>query len=150
MRTEKEKMLAGELYVDVPEDRRLRVHDVVHVVRQPKSDEDMQRIRFAVFDIIELRPKMGLRSPVHTVARSINPFNAPYVMQGIFHPGYRPMHQEAAQLLGESNVAVIKGEGGEIERNPDTPCLVQRVHNGQLKEEEWPALFLTTVAAIEN
>lgn len=92
-------------------------------------------------EIIELRPLMGLRSPVHTVARSINPFNAPNVMQGIFHPGYRPVHQEAALLLGESNVAVIKGEGGEIERNPDAPCLVQRVRQGELEEEEWPAMF---------
>ncbi|MFQ5643836.1 MAG: glycosyl transferase family protein [Thiogranum sp.] len=92
-------------------------------------------------DIIELRPLLGLRSPVHTLARSINPFNAPFVMQGIFHPGYRPVHQEAAQLLNESNVAVIKGEGGEIERDPDSPCLVQRVHRDELVEEEWPALF---------
>ena len=44
-------------------------------------------------------------------------------------------------LLGEANVAVIKGEGGEIERNPDSPCLVQRVRNGVLEEEEWPAMF---------
>lgn len=92
-------------------------------------------------EIIELRPLMGLRSPVHTVARSINPFHARNVMQGIFHPGYRPVHQEAAQLLGEANVAVLKGEGGEIERNPDIPCLVQRVQQGELTEEEWPALF---------
>ena len=92
-------------------------------------------------EIIELRPLMGLRSPVHTVARSINPFHAPNVMQGIFHPGYRPVHQEAAQLLGEAHVAVIKGEGGEIERNPDISCLVQRVNEGKLVEEEWPPLF---------
>ncbi len=94
-----------------------------------------------MYEIIELRPLMGLRSPVHTVARSINPFHAPNVMQGIFHPGYRPVHQEAAQLLGEAHVAVIKGEGGEIERNPDIACLVQRVHEGELIEEEWPPLF---------
>lgn len=102
---------------------------------------DIEHLCPRLYEIIELRPLMGLRSPVHTVARSINPFNAPNVMQGIFHPGYRPVHQEAAQLLGEVNVAVIKGEGGEIERNPDIPCLVQRVRNGQLEEEEWPALF---------
>ncbi len=102
---------------------------------------DIQFLCPRLYDIIELRPMMGLRSPVHTVARSINPFNAAHVMQGIFHPGYRPVHQEAAQLLGEANVAVIKGEGGEIERNPDTPCLVQRVRGGQLQEEEWPAMF---------
>lgn len=102
---------------------------------------DIQYLCPRLYEIIELRPLMGLRSPVHTVARSVNPFHAPYVMQGIFHPGYRPVHQEAAMLLGEANVAVIKGEGGEIERNPDTPCLVQRVRNGVLEEEEWPAMF---------
>lgn len=102
---------------------------------------DLEILCPKLHEIIELRPLMGLRSPVHTVARSINPFNAPNVMQGIFHPGYRPVHQEAAQLLGEANVAVIKGEGGEIECNPDSPCLVQRVRSGQLEEEEWPALF---------
>jgi anthranilate phosphoribosyltransferase len=102
---------------------------------------DLQYLSPRLHEIVELRPLMGLRSPVHTVARSINPFRAPYVMQGIFHPGYRPVHQEAALLLGEANVAVIKGEGGEIERNPDIPCLVQRVRNGVLEEEEWPAMF---------
>ncbi|HHO68994.1 MAG TPA: glycosyl transferase family protein [Gammaproteobacteria bacterium] len=102
---------------------------------------DIEHLCPRLHRIIELRPLLGLRSPVHTVARSINPFGAPYVMQGIFHPGYRPVHQEAARLLGDANVAVIKGEGGEIERNPDIPCLVQRVRDGELVEEEWPALF---------
>ncbi len=102
---------------------------------------DIEHLCPRLYEIIELRPLMGLRSPVHTVARSTNPFSAPYVMQGIFHPGYRPVHQEAAMLLGEANVAVIKGEGGEIERNPDSPCLVQRVRHGVLEEEEWPAMF---------
>jgi anthranilate phosphoribosyltransferase len=71
----------------------------------------------------------------------LNPFNAEYVMQGIFHPGYRPMHQEAAMLMNQPHLAVIKGEGGEIERNPDIPCLVQSVHHGELSDEEWPAMF---------
>ena len=84
---------------------------------------------------------MGLRSPVHTLARMLNPFDAPYVMQGIFHPGYRPVHQEAAVLLNQPHLAVIKGEGGEIERDPDLECLVQSVHNGELNDEVWPPLF---------
>ncbi|RLA19305.1 MAG: glycosyl transferase, partial [Gammaproteobacteria bacterium] len=32
-------------------------------------------------------------------------------------------------------------EGGETERNPDMECLVQSVHNNELSEEIWPALF---------
>lgn len=94
-----------------------------------------------MYRIIELRPLLGLRSPVHTVARLLNPFNAPYVMQGIFHPPYRDTHQKAALLLDQPHIAVLKGEGGEIERNPDQACLVQSVHQGVLSGEEWPGMF---------
>ena len=92
-------------------------------------------------DIIELRPILGLRSPVHTLVRLLNPFAADYSIQGIFHPGYRPVHQQAAALLGQPHMSVLKGEGGETERNPDMDCLVQSVHNGELQDENWPALF---------
>jgi anthranilate phosphoribosyltransferase len=92
-------------------------------------------------EIIALRPILGLRSPVHTLVRLLNPFDADYSIQGIFHPGYRPVHQLAAQLLQQPHAAVLKGEGGETERNPDMNCLVQGVHHGELFDEEWPALF---------
>jgi anthranilate phosphoribosyltransferase len=92
-------------------------------------------------EIIELRPILGLRSPVHTLVRLLNPFNAKYSIQGIFHPGYRPVHQQAAAILQQPHAAVLKGEGGETERNPDMECLVQSVHNGELVDENWPALF---------
>ena len=92
-------------------------------------------------EIIEMRPLLGLRSPVHTLVRLLNPFNAQYSIQGIFHPGYRPVHQQAAALLHQPHAAGLKGEGGETERNPDMDCLVQSVHNGELLDENWPALF---------
>lgn len=95
----------------------------------------------ALNQMIHLRPMMGLRSPVHTLVRLINPFNAQYSIQGVFHPGYRPVHQQAALLLNQAHISVIKGEGGEAERNPDMACLAQNVHNGVLSEETWPALF---------
>jgi anthranilate phosphoribosyltransferase len=92
-------------------------------------------------EIIELRPILGLRSPVHTLVRLLNPFNAQYSIQGIFHPSYRSVHQQAAVLLRQPHAAVLKGEGGETERNPDMDCLVQSVHDGKLSDETWPALF---------
>lgn len=92
-------------------------------------------------DIIGLRNILGLRSPVHTLARLLNPLDAPHVMQAIFHPAYRDSHQQAASLLGYGNSCVIKGEGGEIERNPDGLCLAQQIVDGTLASEEWPALF---------
>lgn len=104
---------------------------------------DLEFLSPKLHEIIEMRPILGLRSPVHTIARMLNPFDADYVMQGIFHPGYRPMHQEAALLLGMPHLAVIKGDGGEIERNPDATCLVQSVHDGEMSDEEWPAMFKT-------
>lgn len=91
--------------------------------------------------IIDLRPVLGLRSPVHTLVRLLNPFNAPHSIQGIFHPSYRSVHQQAAALLQQPHMAVLKGEGGETERNPDMDCLVQSVHMDVLSEEVWPALF---------
>lgn len=101
----------------------------------------LEQICPALDRMIHLRNLMGLRSPVHTLVRLINPLNAPYSIQGIFHPGYRPVHQEAALLLNQAHMTVIKGEGGETERNPDMPCLAQSAHAGILDEETWPALF---------
>jgi anthranilate phosphoribosyltransferase len=94
-----------------------------------------------LYDMINLRPIMGLRSPVHTLVRLLNPFDATASIQGIFHPSYRQVHQKAALLLNQNHMAVLKGEGGETERNPDVECLVQSVSNGELYDETWPALF---------
>lgn len=101
-------------------------------------------------DIIQLRPILGLRSPVHTLVRLLNPFDAPYSIQGIFHPSYRAVHQHAAMLLNQPHMAVLKGEGGETERNPDVECLVQSVHHGELSDENWDALFARRHVKAEN
>jgi anthranilate phosphoribosyltransferase len=102
---------------------------------------DLEYLSPKMHKIIEMRSILGLRSPVHTISRMLNPFDANCVMQGIFHPGYRPMHQEAALILGMPNLAVMKGDGGEIERDPDSACLVQSVHDGEMVDEEWPPMF---------
>lgn len=92
-------------------------------------------------EMINLRHLMGLRSPVHSLSRLINPLNAPLVLQGIFHPPYSGLHQEAGQLLNYKHLAVIKGEGGEIERNPDTFSQVKWSTPELIGEEEWPSFF---------
>ncbi len=101
-------------------------------------------------EIIELRPILGLRSPVHTLVRLLNPFDAPHSIQGIFHPSYRAVHQHAALILNQPHMAVLKGEGGETERNPDVESLVQSVHNGELSDETWDALFTHRHVKSEN
>jgi anthranilate phosphoribosyltransferase len=91
--------------------------------------------------LLGLRPILGLRSPVHTLGRMLNPFAAPAMLQAVFHPGYMDIHQKAAGLLGQPHMAVFRGEGGEIERRPNKPCETLTVHEGVLGEERWGALL---------
>ncbi|MDH5632957.1 MAG: glycosyl transferase family protein [Gammaproteobacteria bacterium] len=102
---------------------------------------DLEHMSPRLHQIIELRPVLGLRSPVHTVARLINPMDATHVITAIHHPGYHPTHQESSRLLGHAHAAVVKGEGGEIERNPDMETLVKTLHGDTMEDELWPAMF---------
>lgn len=106
----------------------------------------LARIAPQLSEMIELRPILGLRSPVHSLSRLINPLSAPLVLQGIFHPPYAGLHQQAGLMLGYQRLAVIRGEGGEIERNPDNAMKVFRAFRdgtagGRTDEYTWPALF---------
>ena len=92
--------------------------------------------------LIDLRPVFGLRSPVHSFSRMLNPFDAPTVMQGIFHRGFMDIHAGAAQLMGIENMAVFRGEGGEIERRPNKPVQVWTTHDSdEPLVETWPQLL---------
>lgn len=92
--------------------------------------------------LIDLRPILGLRSPVHSFARMLNPLEAPVMMQGIFHRGFMEIHAGAARLLGQPVMAVFRGEGGEIERRPNKPTelWITRGREGPCVEH-WPALL---------
>lgn len=70
------------------------------------------------FDLLQLRDTFGLRSCINTVLRMWNPTGAGASVQGVFHPSYRGLQSRAATLLGDQALTVIKGGGGEFERNP--------------------------------
>lgn len=91
--------------------------------------------------LFALRPMLGMRTVVNTLARALNPARASYQLQGVFHPPYRQLHQQAAALLAQPNAAIFKGGGGEAQRNPLKPCRVALVRDGVPSEEEWPALL---------
>jgi len=91
--------------------------------------------------IMELRHLLGLRSPVHTVARLANPFDAACAINSVSHPPYAVVHQLAAKLLGDQRMAVFKGEGGEVERRPEKACEVLSLVDGEPLSEDWPALI---------
>ena len=72
----------------------------------------------ALFHLLGLRERLGLRSCVNTVCRMLNPGRASASVQGVFHPSFRLLQADAAQLMGWESLSVIKGGGGEFERNP--------------------------------
>jgi anthranilate phosphoribosyltransferase len=92
--------------------------------------------------LLALREQVGLRTPLNTVARSLNPGNASYAIHGVFHKGYEKLHAKAALLTKEVNMIAFKGEGGESEINPRVSTKVCGVQssNGEGKyfEDEWP------------
>jgi anthranilate phosphoribosyltransferase len=116
-----------------------------------EAEEQLSQAHFCFMDmavlcpelqsIIDLRNTFGLRSPVHSFSRLLNPLNCEFVSQGIFHPGYGPSHQQSAELLGYKRLSILKGEGGECEMNPDSVARMYHCFNGELIEEEWDAIF---------
>lgn len=78
----------------------------------------LETLHPALFDLLQLRDVLGLRSCINTVCRMLNPARARASVQGVFHPSYRLLQADAAGLLGWFGLSVIKGGGGEFERNP--------------------------------
>lgn len=101
----------------------------------------LDRLHPRMASLFGLRSVLGLRSPINTIVRMVNPGYATHTLQSVFHPNYADIHSRAAVILGEASLCVFKGEGGEVERNPDTACNVQYVQRGVATTEEWPALF---------
>jgi anthranilate phosphoribosyltransferase len=89
-------------------------------------------------EVIQLKPVLGLRSPVNTLVRLINPLRATHSVQSVFHPAYGDLHAGADKLMQQPNSLVFKGEGGEVEIKPNanTRCLLLR--DGALSEFNWP------------
>jgi len=71
--------------------------------------------------LLGLRRLLGLRSPMNTVARLLDPASARAGVDGVFHPPYIETHLAAAERLGRPRLLVLKGGGGEAERNPANP-----------------------------
>ncbi len=91
--------------------------------------------------LLRLRGLLGLRSPINTVARLLNPFDAAAGVDGVFHPPYIALHVASAALLGRERLIVVKGGGGEAERNPVKPMIATLfARDADLVELTLPAL----------
>ncbi|OSQ35620.1 glycosyl transferase family protein [Thalassospira mesophila] len=90
-------------------------------------------------ELIGLRPLLGLRSPVNTLLRLLNPLQAKAAFLGVFHPAFLDVHRETGKLLALPRIGVIKGGGGEAERTPYKHVDLRLLDNGVLSDLRWPA-----------
>ncbi|MEW7984046.1 MAG: glycosyl transferase family protein [gamma proteobacterium symbiont of Phacoides pectinatus] len=90
-----------------------------------------------ISQLIATRELFGLRSPLHTVSRMLNPFHAELTVAGVFHPNFSPIHQQASLMLQQPRALFCKGEGGEFERIPERPVELYGVSDQQSWQESW-------------
>jgi anthranilate phosphoribosyltransferase len=119
---------SNEYSAGVSVDAGLEALGIVPAADRDEASRILDHRRFAYLPLASLSPGMdqllrmrrlfGLRSPVNTVARLLNPGNAAAGVDGVFHPPYLAVHLGVAERLGRSRLFVLKGGGGEAERVP--------------------------------
>ena len=85
---------------------------------------DLQAFNPQLHHLIQLRSLFGLRSCANTLARMLNPSNAKCSLHGVFHREFDQRHAQVAALLNDDNVACFRGDGGEVEVNPERDFLL--------------------------
>ncbi|MCV2402310.1 glycosyl transferase family protein [Marinomonas sp. C2222] len=88
-------------------------------------------------EMMDLKYTLGLRSPVNTVVRMMNPFSAKHSVHGVFHPGYDTLHIEASEQLKDASVLVFRGGNGEAEVNPERDVTLLKWQNGESNAASW-------------
>ena len=146
-------VMHGHSFAD--EDR-LYVDEIIEALALPQAScfEDMsvkalkygfvymslQAIDRRLASMMNLKQVLGLRSPINTVVRMMNPFQAEHSVHGVFHKGYDDLHAQACLKLGDKSVLVFRGGNGEAEVNPERDVVLSRVQNGELSLDEWPRI----------
>ncbi|QIB67384.1 glycosyl transferase family protein [Kineobactrum salinum] len=88
--------------------------------------------------IMGLKPVLGLRSPVNSFARMLNPLQAPHSIQSVFHPAYAALHLAADQLLAQHSSLVFKGDSGEVEVKPGADTRLYWLRGNEIGESLLP------------
>ena len=121
-----------------------------HLRRRRLAYLPLERFAPKLAALMRLKSVLGLRSPVHTLVRGLNPLGAAASMHGVFHPGYVAIHRDAALALGDPRTLVFRGDGGESERRPGKPCETLLIAEGRVEEARWPALLDGRLAPTET
>jgi len=96
--------------------------------------------------LLHLQEVIGLRTPLHSVARMLNPLNAPLSVHGVFHRKFDEIHQQTAAVLEDYNVLSFRGEGGEAEIRPEVDTALCLSRSGKMSVLNQPAISERAVA----
>ena len=110
----------------------------------------LRRFCRPLHEIMQLRPLFGLRSPVNTLARLLNPLRAVSSIQSVFHPAYAALHQEADGLLGQPAAMVFKGDSGEVEVKPQADTCLSLSRQGEQQKLLMPRERAGRVEAVTS
>lgn len=89
-------------------------------------------------ELMDLKHLLGLRSPVNTLVRLLNPFQAAASVHGVFHKGYDQLHLDVAGRLQDASVLVFRGGNGEAEVNPERDVALGYWQKGKERWQQWP------------
>ncbi len=97
--------------------------------------------------MIGWKHRYGLRTPINTVVRALNPAGAKLGIRGSFHPGFQQLHAEVEAMIGQHSESVVsfKGVSGESEYNPKVSQTVWMSKSGVVESHYWPEQMLTEV-----
>lgn len=95
-------------------------------------------------ELLQIRSVLGVRSIVNTAVKLVNPLAAKMIFLGIFHPPYIHLNVAAGTLLNQPSLGVIKGGGGEAERNILKSIKLFKINQGREQVTSWPAPKINT------
>lgn len=92
-------------------------------------------------EMMDWRHRYGLRTPINTVVRALNPGQARFGIRGSFHPGYQELHARIEHSVGTLSHTMLsfKGQSGESEYNPKVSQTVWLSQEQGVRELYWPA-----------
>lgn len=97
--------------------------------------------------MIGWKSRYGLRTPINTVVRALNPGQATIGIRGSFHPGFQQLHAEVEHEIGQTRHAVVsfKGQSGESEYNPKVSQTVWLSQTSGITSHYWTEQMLSEV-----
>nr|WP_324187423.1 glycosyl transferase family protein [Vibrio hibernica] len=98
--------------------------------------------------MIGWKNRYGLRTPINTVVRALNPGGARLGLRGSFHPGFQQLHAEVDHEIDSKSLSVIsfKGQNGESEYNPKVSQTVWLSSEKGVESFYWAERLLTEVS----